>query len=188
MTVELRESPGGHLAAACAEASVPGVVALREVPFLGQAEVRGPDDAAVGRVAGAAPVAGRAVRGDRRTVLWCGPGWCLVVSDGDAAAPEWVRFTRGGGPEVSVADTSAARTTLELRGPYARDVLAHGCRLDLHSRVFTPGAAARTNVAKATVVLHRPDDAYRLYVGSSYADYLVTWLLDAMTPYVTEVR
>jgi len=101
-------------------------------------------------------------------VLWLGPGWYLVV----------------GAVPAGAVDTSAARTTLELAGPSARDVLAHGCRLDLHPRVFTPGAAARTNVAKAAVVLHRTGDAYRLYVGSSYADYLVTWLLDAMTPYV----
>lgn len=151
MTVELRESPSGHLAEACAEASVPGVVTLREIPFLPQAEVRGPDLA----------------RTD--DALWLGPGWYLVVGRVPAGA----------------VDTSAARTTLELAGPYARDVLAHGCRLDLHPRVFPPGAAARTNVAKATVVLHRYGDAYRLYVGSSSADYLTRWLLDAMTPYVS---
>ena len=148
MTVKLRESPAGHLAAACAEASVRGVVTLQEIPFLPQAEAtREPD------------------QGD---ALRLGPGWYLVV----------------GAVPPGAVDTSAARTTLELAGPYARDVLAHGCRLDLHPRVFPPGAAARTNVAKAVVVLHRLGDAYRLYVGSSYADYLTRWLLDAMTPYV----
>ena len=166
MTIELRESPAGHLAAACAEASVPGAVTLREVPFLPQAEVRARDDAEAARVLGALPEPGRS-RSDG--VLWLGPGWYLVVGE----VPD------------GALDTSAARTTLELDGPHARDVLAHGCRLDLHPRVFGPGAVARANVGKATVVLHRYGDGFRLYVGSSYADYLVTWLLDAMTPYVS---
>lgn len=179
MTVELRESPAGHLAAACAEASVSGVVELREVPFLPQTEVRGRDDATVARVLGPlpAPEQARALGADA-VVLWCGPGWYLMVggcvpADGD-----------DGG--VSVVEVSAARTTLEVRGPRARDVLGHGCRVDLHPRVFGPGSAVRTNLARATVVLHQVGDApaYRIHVGASYADYLVTWLLDAMVPYV----
>lgn len=169
MTVELRESPAAHLADACAAA--PGAVTLREVPFLAQSEVRARDEAGAARILGPLPDPGRARTDGDRTVLWLGPGWYLVVGRVPGGAP----------------DTSAARTTLELSGPYARDVLSHGCRLDLHPRVFGPGSVARTNVARATVVLHQTgaEPAYRLYAGSSYADYLVTWLLDAMAPYRT---
>jgi sarcosine oxidase subunit gamma len=83
----------------------------------------------------------------------------------------------------SVVDVSAARTTLELAGPRARDVLEHGCALDLHPRAFGPGQCAQTLLAKANVVLHQVDDAptYRLLVRPSFARYLVAWLLDAMT-------
>jgi heterotetrameric sarcosine oxidase gamma subunit len=35
-----------------------------------------------------------------------------------------------------VVDVSAQRTTLRLRGEHARDLLAGGCSLDLHPRVF----------------------------------------------------
>ncbi|HEY3683952.1 MAG TPA: sarcosine oxidase subunit gamma family protein [Streptosporangiaceae bacterium] len=177
MTTDLRESPAGHLREACAAASVPGVVTLREIPFLPQTEVRARDEAAAARLLGGLPGPGRADRHGERTVLWCGPGWYLVVGPPPGTAA---------GDGVAVVDTSAARTTLELRGPCARDVLGHGCRLDLHPRVFGPGSAARTNLARATVVLHQVDaePGYLLYVGGSYADYLVTWLLDAMTPYV----
>ena len=97
----------------------------------------------------------------------------------------------GSGPQLLVepatprgVDVSAARTCLELDGPHALDVLEHGCSLDLHPDVFAVGDRARTNLAKAQVVLHRTGEAaYRVYVGSSYADYLCRWLIDAMTEY-----
>jgi heterotetrameric sarcosine oxidase gamma subunit len=95
-------------------------------------------------------------------------GWQLLVEPG---TPQGV-------------DVSAARTCLELAGPHALDVLEHGCSLDLHPDVFAVGAVAHTNLAKAQVVLHRTEDsAYRIYVRSSYADYLCRWLMDAMTEY-----
>ncbi|SNS70102.1 sarcosine oxidase subunit gamma [Asanoa hainanensis] len=86
---------------------------------------------------------------------------------------------------LSAVDVSASRTVLELSGPQARDVLAHGCALDLHPRVFGPGSCARTNLAKAQVILHQTAPAtYRVFVGASFADYLARWLLDAAVEYV----
>jgi sarcosine oxidase, subunit gamma len=65
-------------------------------------------------------------------------------------------------------------------------VLAHGCPLDLHPRVFGLGHYAQTLVAKATVGLLQvgaePD--YRILVRSSYADYLSRWIVDAMSEYL----
>ena len=258
-----RESPAWHLAGACAETGVPGVVTLREIPFLPQAEIRARDEETATRALGPLPAPGRAVTHAGYTLLWCGPAWYLAVADpanpagpsADAgpagpARPDAIAGTtapatvaapppsypanaaqteagqaegaqaeaaagRGAatgqgrtravasaawsaepahaalpwdadGPGIDVVDSSAARTVLELRGSSARDVLSHGCRVDLHPRVFPPGATARTLLARATVVVHHPDvDTYRVYVGASYADHLTRWLLDAMTPYVT---
>jgi sarcosine oxidase subunit gamma len=79
---------------------------------------------------------------------------------------------------------------LELSGPFARDVLAHGCAIDLHPRVFGPGSCVQTNLAKAQVMLHQtatgPGRAatYRVFVRASYADYLARWLLDAAVEYL----
>lgn len=87
---------------------------------------------------------------------------------------------------MSAAELSAGYCVFELAGPSARDVLAHGCSLDLHPRVFGPGCAARTMVAKTQVVLAQTDDAptYRLWVRTSFARYLAAWLLDAAGEYL----
>ena len=57
-----------------------------------------------------------------------------------------------------MVDVSAQRTTLRLRGEHARDLLAGGCSLDLHPRVFGRGAAAQTLLGQAGVVLMALDD------------------------------
>jgi len=192
VTVDLRESPGAHLAEACAAASVPGAVTLREIPFTGQAEVRVRGGAAgLAETLGALPGAGRAEHDGTRTVGWCGPGWYLLVDD-TGHDPAAGLHERSG---LSVVDTSAARTILELRGPYARDVLETGCAIDLHPRAFAPGSFARTLLAKATVCLEQtgaaqtdPTPTYRIHVGTSFTDYLTHWLLDAMDAYRTNPR
>jgi heterotetrameric sarcosine oxidase gamma subunit len=85
----------------------------------------------------------------------------------------------------SVVDVSANRTTLELSGPSARQVLEKGCPLDLHPRAFGPGQAVSTTVGPVAVLLWQVDDAatYRLFPRSSFADYLARWLIDAMSEY-----
>lgn len=92
-----------------------------------------------------------------------------------------------GEAHVSVTDVSAQRTTLLVSGPRARDLLAHGCSLDLHPRVFTPGGCAQTALARAQVVLVARAEAragFWVLVRSSFAGYLADWLLDAATEYV----
>ena len=87
-----------------------------------------------------------------------------------------------------MVDVSAQRTTVALRGEHARDLLAGGCALDLHPRVFGRGAAAQTLLGQAGVLLMALDDTgthYRLVVRSSFAGYLTAWLLDAATEYRT---
>ena len=83
-----------------------------------------------------------------------------------------------------MVNVSANRTTIRLVGPQARDVLAHGCALDLHPRVFGAGQCAQTLLARAGVLLVADDDgAFRILVRSSFARYLADWLLDASLEY-----
>ena len=52
-----------------------------------------------------------------------------------------------------------------------------GCSLDLHPSVFPPGRCAQTLLARAQVILYRPERArLRLLVRPSFADYLRAWL------------
>jgi len=82
----------------------------------------------------------------------------------------------------AVTDVSATRTVVELRGPLARDVLATGCPVDLHPRVFGPGRCAQTLLGKAQVIvqLAEPTPAFWVYVRSSFAGYVADWVLDAV--------
>lgn len=120
------------------------------------------------------------------TALWLGPDeWLLTGPPGSAAGLE-ERIT-GAGAEA-VTDVSAARTVLRLTGPRARDLLAHGCALDLHPRVFGPGRCAQTMLARAQVVLVAREDGFRILVRSSFTGYLTQWLRDAATEYLLPGR
>jgi sarcosine oxidase, subunit gamma len=154
-----KRSPLAHLTDAIERASS-DAVRLREIPFLTQVNVRAAD-------------APRPSVGD---VLRLGPDEWLVV------APE------DGAPELhgdSVVDVSGWRTTLELSGPRARDVLAKGCSLDLHPSAFARGDCAQTLLAQAQAIVWLVDEepVFRLLVRSSFAAYVATWLLDAMAEY-----
>ena len=207
----LRRSPLAHLADQLAVTGGESTVRMRELPYLSSFEVRGdPAGPATARLGAALfggplpaspwPERGRAIGVEPRYALWCGPGWYLVVDEPGTALAEAIDGALGNGVGhgrvantdvgVSVVDVSASRTVLELTGPFARDVLAHGCAIDLHPRVFGPGSCVQTALAKAQVILQQtgggPSRAaiYRLFVRASYADYLARWLLDATVEYV----
>lgn len=188
-----RRSPLAGLAGRMAGVGRAGVVELCEVPFLAQVSLRvaGDEDGvevrrACGRVLGVElPVkAGEAAGDARRSVLWLGPDEWLVVGGAGEDGSGLARMLGEAvdGAHASVVDVSANRTVLELSGPMARDVLASGCRLDLHQRAFGPGTCASTDFARTQVILHQLDDTptYRLFVRGSFAAYLADWLLDAM--------
>lgn len=175
MTAEVpRRSPLGAWASALP--SSPGLT-IREVPDRSLFELRlavGEIDMAEEALGFELPPAGQAAADGK--AMWLGPGWWLL----DVAADQPVN------PRLSTVDVSAGYAVLELTGPHARTVLRHGCSIDLHPRVFGPGSAARTMLAKAQVVLAQTDDAptYRLWVRTSFARYLAAWLVDAATEYV----
>jgi sarcosine oxidase subunit gamma len=173
-----RRSPLAALADALAGASS-DAVALREVPFLAQVNVRADDAAA--RALGL-PLEPNTTRADgERTTLWLGPDeWLVVGPDGTAAAiaDDLLQAASGW---VTTVDVSANRTAIELTGPRVRDLLAFGCSLDLHPRAFGPGRCAQTTLARAQVVLEARDaDTFRVHVRGSFAGYLATWLVDAV--------
>lgn len=162
---------------------------IREVPFLAQLDLRvDPADAAaraaIESVIGPLPLAPNTFHGSANaSVLWLGPDEWLVVGPpgGEAALEAQLREALGAlGPAVAIVDVSANRTTIELSGPAARDMLEQGCPLDLE-RDVRPGSCAQTLVARANVIVAQIDDAptYRLFVRPSFAAYLAAWLADA---------
>jgi sarcosine oxidase subunit gamma len=178
-----RTGPGPHVLLAA------GGVKITEIPFLAQANLRAdpssPAPAAVAERFGVRPPATpnrRAVAASGVEAIWLGPDEWLVVSAGDgpevAAALETVVRPHGG----TVVDVTAHRTVLEIRGPRARDILSSGTSVDLHPRAFAVGQAVQAPLARVDVILCRVDgDAWRVFVRTSFARYLVEWLTDAVS-------
>ncbi|NBE51936.1 sarcosine oxidase subunit gamma [Streptomyces boluensis] len=191
--VRLRRSPLAHLDEEMRGAAVTGArgVTLTEWPYITMVNVRvDPDTDAARRIEKTLGVplpreCGETATGGAHTVSWLGPDEWLVLSRAEVGAvvPESVEAL--GEDPGSVVDVSANRTTLELRGPAARQVLEKGCPLDLHPRAFGPGRAVSTTVGPIAVLLWQVDDepTYRLFPRASFADYLARWLIDAMSEY-----
>jgi sarcosine oxidase subunit gamma len=121
------------------------------------------------------------VETDRLQVIGLGPDEWLVTSPIHPAQELEAGLREAVSGRGAVVDVSAQRTTLWLTGENARDVLAAGCAIDLHPRVFRTGAAAQTLLGLTSVVLLALDDTGTSYihVRSSFAQYLAKFLLDA---------
>lgn len=190
-----QRSPLAHAAdrLAAATRSSRGVVRLAELPFLAQVNVRldakSPAADAVGLALGLQlPLEpDTVVRAGDLTAVWLGPDeWLVVGRPGTQRDLESRVRSAAGGDAVSVTDVSAQRTTVLVTGPRARDLLSHGCPLDLHRRAFGPGRCAQTTLARTQILLVARDEAragFWVLVRSSFAGYLTDWLLDAAVEY-----
>jgi sarcosine oxidase subunit gamma len=190
---EVRHSPLGGW-----RAGAPDRLQLAELPYLSMVNLRvDPNGPVAGRIAALLGVElptrpNTVASSPVWSVLWLGPDEWLVVG-ADGAAPDLVGLLGGllAGERGAAVDLSANRTTIELTGPCARDVLEQGCPVDLHPRVFGPGQCLQTMVARAQVVIWRPSgggdsgagETFRLLVRGSFAGYLAAWLTDAAGEY-----
>ncbi|MGW3369886.1 sarcosine oxidase subunit gamma [Streptosporangium canum] len=169
-----------------------GDLRIAEVPFLTQVNLRldpgGPAAGDIGRALGVPLPAEPGTYGSADVdVLWLGPDeWLIVGEPGRERELETRLRAAAGTGHVAVTDVSAQRTTLLVAGPKARDLLAHGCAIDLHPRVFGPGRCAQTMLARAQVLLvARDGDEFLVLVRPSFAGYLVAWLLDAAAEHLS---
>lgn len=122
-------------------------------------------------------------------VVWLGPDEWLLSSTTETPEELEARVRAAVLPlGGSAADVSAQRIGLRLTGARVRDVLAKGCSIDLHPRVFGRGSSAQTTLGQAGVVLLALSDAVDdvvVLVRSSFAGYLADWLLDAALEFTT---
>lgn len=136
------------------------------------------------------PHAGRSGSAAGTTICWLGPDEWLLIGPVDEAALE-VAVRPGGG---AVVDVSGQRTVIELSGPYAREVLAKGCALDLHPRVVSAGFAVPTLLAHVPVIIDVRENgdptlglaaelSAAIIVRTTFARHLADWLLDAALEY-----
>lgn len=160
----------------------PGVrIAERRALSLVQVIARRSREEAVAERLGLDPAPGLASGSPAGTALWLAPGSWLVVADNheDGALDQSLRAQLQ--DLAAVIDQSHGRAVLRLAGPRARDVLAKGCRLDLHPRVFRPRMCAQTVIAHIGVLLHQTDDAptYDLFVPAGFALDFLAWLISS---------
>jgi sarcosine oxidase subunit gamma len=122
-------------------------------------------------------------------VVWLGPDEWLLSSTTETPEELEARVRAAVLPlGGSATDVSAQRIGLRLTGARVRDVLARGCSIDLHPRVFGRGSSAQTMLGQAGVVLLALSDAaddFVVLVRSSFAGYLADWLLDAALEFTT---
>lgn len=139
---------------------------------------------AVSTTLGLEPVVEPLTTARRRDVsmLWLGPDeWLVVTPDRRVERIERTLRDALDGQHAALTDVSHSRTILTLSGPEARAVLAKGCPLDFHPRVFGPGRCAQSRLAKCQMLIHQTSaaPAFEIYVHRSFAQYAWTWLEDA---------
>lgn len=136
------------------------------------------------------PDANQTSRAGALKAIWIGPQTWLVTgpfSETDNLAD---RVLAAATDAASVVDQTFGKVVLRLSGAPARDVLAKGCRIDLHPRVFGPGRAAVTPLAQIAGVVLQVDAAptFDLIVPSTLAEAFRDWILASAAEFGCEIR
>jgi sarcosine oxidase, subunit gamma len=120
-------------------------------------------------------------------LVWLGPDEWLLTSERERPEDLEARIRDAVVPLGGAAvDVSAQRIAIRLTGSRMRALLAKGCAIDLHPRVFGRGRSAQSTLGLAAVVLLALGDGgddFLVLVRSSFAGYLAEWLLDAAVEY-----
>ena len=120
-------------------------------------------------------------------VLGLGPDEFLIVAGpGRGRTLSEVLDTALAG-QGAATDVSSARTLIRISGRNARQVLAHGCSVDLHH--LPESTCAQTTLAQCAVILFSDGapfadtDLVKVLVRSSFAAHLAEWLILTATEY-----
>jgi sarcosine oxidase subunit gamma len=174
-------------------ADLPDTVRITVEPYVAMVDIRlgAPGADAAQRLGVHLPAAPNTwVRTDAGRAVWLGPDEWLFTSTAEAPQELEARMRAAVVPLGGAAtDVSAQRIALRLTGTRVRAVLAKGCAIDLHPRVFGRGRSAQSTLGMAGVVLLALADAgddYLVLVRSSFAGYLADWLLDAALEFTAE--
>ncbi|MCL4766570.1 MAG: sarcosine oxidase subunit gamma [Hyphomicrobiaceae bacterium] len=136
------------------------------------------------------PPPGQASSASETTAVWVQPGAWLVTAPFTAPGDLARRLAGAAAGLASVTDQTFGKAVLRLSGERARDVLAKGCRVDLHPRVFGPGRTAVTTIAQIGCVLVQAGEAptFDLVVPSTLAEAFFEWLEASAAEFGCEIR
>jgi len=132
----------------------------------------------------------RAATSATTTAIWIQPGMWMLSAAGHAEGAMARLVKEATGDAASIVDQTHGKTVITLSGAKARDVMAKGCRLDLHVRAFKPGHSAVTQVAHIGCMLRQTDEipSYELLVPSSFAETFFGWLTHAAAEFGYEIK
>lgn len=111
-------------------------------------------------------------------IIWVGPDdWFVMSKRRKADKLEAALRAELAGQHIAVTDVSSNYTLLHLSGSRVRELLAQGCPLDLHPRMFRSGQSAGSVFFKASVWLWqaRDEPGYEMLVRNSFREYV--WLM-----------
>ena len=140
-------------------------------------------EAAGGTVPGTFRIAAVA---DTVTAIWAGAERLWFTADDPTLMSRFDgKFTD---EDAVFLDISDSRAILRITGLKARNVLAKGVTVDMHTSIFSVQAIAHTMVEHAGVLVHRVGpEAFELYVPRSYSVNLWHWLTESAAEFGYEV-
>ena len=126
---------------------------------------------------------------DGLAVIGTAPGQWLALAEGEKGRGLLARLENALTVFASFVNQSDGKAVLRLWGPRLRDVLAKGCPLDLHERVFRPQDAATTQIALIPCQLWQLDEVptFELAVPLGYAGSFWSWLTSSAAEFGYEV-
>jgi sarcosine oxidase, subunit gamma len=171
----------------------PETVAIRELQGLNSIDLRvAPGSSSQVAIAEALEITlpvkpgqtSRSTSGEGDTHVLClAPDWWFVVGL-NSTEQKLLSLQQTDQYHFSIVDVSGQRTTIELGGPNAREVLAHLWEQDLREKSFPVASVSQGLMAKAPVIVWRiASFRYRVMVRSSFALHLWTVLADAVEEY-----
>lgn len=120
---------------------------------------------------------------------WAGPDQYFVVADGRGEGALYRELKEKLDGIASVSDQSHGRVIIRIAGPKARNVLAKGTPVDLHTDQFPVGKSALTQMAHVGVHLTRVgEDAYDLSVFRGFSESFWEWITEQAAEFGYQVR
>jgi heterotetrameric sarcosine oxidase gamma subunit len=122
------------------------------------------------------PATPRIIHGKELSLAWSGPNCWLAINSEQPDIEGKLKTILGNA--ASIVDLTDARVTLRIEGPSTRALLAKGLPIDPHSRVFTPGDTAMTQLAHIAIQLWQVDEkpTFDLVIPRATARDVFHWL------------